>query len=563
MRRGILAICLFFSISLWLMLSHWATAALPPSAQSVKTNKSTEPRPQSKSRVYLLHSDVLYFDESISKTAQFLVGNVRFRHDGVLMFCDSALFYEATNSFDAYGNVRMVQGDTLTLTSDILYYDGMEQLAKSRHNVVLTHRETVLYTDSLDYDRLYDLGYYFDGGRLVDGENQLTSDWGEYSPTTREAVFNYNVRMVNPLPPAPADVTIISDTLHYSTLTKVAHLVGPSNVDSGTSHCYTENGFYDTNTEDFYLLDRSILTDQGKILTGDSICWNKKDSVGQAFFNAIYTDEINKNMMTGNYCYYDDKTGYSMGTDSAQLIDFSQKDTMYAHADTFKVFVYNYRTDSIYRNVHGYHHVRAYRVDMQAVCDSLVFTGQDTVVTMYKDPILWQQNQQIVGEEIKAFLNDSTVDSIQVLRQALSSEQIDESKYNQVAGQEMHSYFRDGKMYMIHVIRNTLVNYYPFDSDSILIGMNHLESTELKMYMDDEQKVDHIWTPAADGTLYPLLMIPPGHEFLPGFAWFGYIRPRDKNDIWVWRAKTAGTELKPIVRRNPPLQKLKKKIKTQ
>lgn len=553
--RRLALFSLLCMVMLWLTVSAGVAVSQPDKPKG----KKTEVRQQSESRIYLIHSDVLYYDQSIHRTAQFLVGNVQFRHDGVYMYCDSALFYEATNSFDAFGHVRMVQGDTLTLTSDILYYNGMDQLARSRENVVLTHRQTVLYTDSLDYDRLYDLGYFFEGGRLVDEENQLTSDWGEYSPKTHQAVFNYNVKMINPLPPAESKVIIVSDTLHYNTQNKIAHLIGPSNVDSGTSHCYTEDGYYNTVTEDFYLLNRSILTDQGKVLTGDSLCWNKNDSVGEAFYNAVYTDDINKNMMTGNYCYYDDKTGYAMGTDSAQVIDYSQGDTMYLHADTFKLFSYNYRTDSVYRNMHAYNHVRGYRKDIQAVCDSMVYTGTDSCLTMYKDPILWQQNQQIVGEEIKMFLNDSTMDSVQVLRQALTCERIDSVMYNQVAGQEIHTYFRDGKVYLTHVIRNTLVNYYPYDSDSLLIGMNHLESTELKMYMDEQQQVDHIWAPASDGTMYPLFLVPPAERYLPGFAWFDYIRPVDKDDIWVWRGKAAGLELKPTVRRQPPMQKLKNK----
>lgn len=522
-----------------------------------------EPREPSKDRVYLIHSDVLYYDESLHRTAQFLVGNVKFLHDGIYMYCDSALFYESTNSFDAFGNVRMEQGDTLTLTGDVLYYSGIDQLARCRHNVVLTHRtgkdkETVLYTDSLDYDRLYNLGYFFEGGRLIDEGNQLTSDWGEYSPETKESVFNYNVRMVNPIPPEEPRTVILTDTLHYNSESRLAHLVGPSNVESSSSHVYTENGWYYTTTEDFILLDRSIITDSGKKLVGDSVCWNKEDSVGEAFGNAVYTDEVNKNMMTGEYCYYDNKTGYSMATDSAMMLDFSQgPDTMYAHADTFKVFTYNINTDSVYRNLHAYRHVRTYKKDYQSVCDSLVYTGTDSCMTMYKDPIVWQQNQQILGEEIKAFFNDSTIDSLYVLRQTLSVERIDSVKYNQINGQEMHSYFRGGDIWLTHVIRNVHLNYYPYDSDSILIGMNHTESTELKMYMDEDRKLDRIWMPTATGTLYPLVMIPKEQLYLENFEWFDYIRPQNKDDIWEWRPKKAGTELKPTVRREAPLQKIK------
>ena len=123
-------------------------------------------REQSKTKVILLHTDNLTYDQYRHPGAQILTGNVQFQHDGVLMYCDSACFYEATNSFDAFGHVKMVQGDTLDLVGDMLLYNGLDQLARVRHNVVLTHRESKLYTDSLDYDRLYELGYFFEGGKV-------------------------------------------------------------------------------------------------------------------------------------------------------------------------------------------------------------------------------------------------------------------------------------------------------------------------------------------------------------------------------------------------------------
>jgi len=424
-----------------------------------------------------------------------------------------------------------------------------------RHNVVLTHRESVLYTDSLDYDRLYELGYFFEGGRLVDQDNELTSDWGEYSPSTREAVFNYNVRLVNPAPPAEPKTTLLSDTLHYNTRTAIAHIVGPSNIEHGESHVYSELGYYMTNEKIAYLLDRSILTENGKRLVGDSLVWLADEKIGKAFGNAIYTDAVNKNMFRGHYGYYDNRIGYAEASDSAVLTDYSQRDTLYAHADTFKLFTYNLDTDSVYRVLHGYHHVRAFREDVQAVCDSVVYSSLDSCMTMYKDPILWQQGQQLLGEEIKAFFNDSTLDSIQVLRQALSVERLDSVHYNQVAGKEMHSYFADGELYLTTSVGNVIVNYYPFDDDSLMIGMNHVETTLMKLYLKT-RKVDRIWMPAATGTMYPIPLVPPSVLYLENFAWFDYIRPRDKNDIFEWRPKYAGTELKKSVQRQAPKQRL-------
>ncbi len=511
------------------------------------------------SRIYLLHSDRLYHDTQIDAQAQILVGNVQFLHDEVLMYCDSALFYEASNSLDAFGNVRMVQGDTLSLTGDVLYYDGLEKLARVRNNVVLVHGQMTLYTDSLDYDRLYNVGYFFEGGHLVTEDNELTSDWGEYRPDTKVAVFNYNVHMVSPPAPQKVRTTLLTDTLYYNTETSVANTRGPSTIDDGDSHIYTEMGYMNSKNNDMTLLNRSEMSNTGKKLIGDSIVWNSVDSIGEAFGNVVYTDLLNKNAMTGNYCYYDDRIGYTMGTDSACVLDFSQgADTMYMHADSIKMYTFNIKTDSVYRVMHAFNHVRMYRTDIQGVCDSLVYQTQDSMMIMYKDPIIWTGVQQLLGEEIRAFMNDSTIDSIYVLRQTLSCERIDDRHFNQVAGHEMHSYLKDGELEMTHVIGNVIVNYFPFDEDSLMVAMNHIESTEMKMFMGENRKMKKIWMPAASGTFYPIPMIPSQLRFLENFQWFDYIRPISPEDIYVWRGKTKGTELKKSVQRTAPLQKLDK-----
>ena len=517
--------------------------------------KTAEKRPPSDSKVHLLHADCLYFDERLHRTAQILVGHVQFSHDGVLLFCDSALYYESTNSFDAFGHVRMNQGDTLMLNSEVLFYNGLDQLARARYDVELEHGTMTIYTDSLDFDRLYNLGYYFEGGRVLDHDNELTSDWGEYNPATHEAVFNYNVRLVNPAPPAKPETVLISDTLHYNTETAIAHIVGPSNIENGDNHIYSERGYYDTQKKHSHLLERSILTNNGKRLVGDSVVWNDDVAIAEAYGDIIYTDEVNKNMFTGEYCYYEDITGYVMATDSAVAIDYSQKDTMYAHADTFKVFTYNIDTDSTYRVVHAYYHMRAFRKDVQAVCDSMVYDTRDSILIMYRDPILWQAGQQQLGEEIRIFFNDEYIDSVQVLRQALSVEKIDSIHYNQVAGREMHTYFKDGEIYLSTSEGNVFVNYYPFDDDSIMVELNHTETSLLKMYVK-ERKVDRIWMPAATGVMYPIPLIPSNMYYLENFAWFDYIRPIDRYDIFEWRPKKAGSELKESVRHSAPKQKL-------
>ena len=513
----------------------------------VRPAKKGEQKP-AKSKVYLLHSDVLKKSPlNPDPDAQILIGNVAFRHDSVYMYCDSACFYEKTNSLEAFDNVKMVQGDTLFLYGDYLFYDGNTQIAQVRYNVRMENKNTTLLTDSLNYDRIYNLGYYFDGGTLMDEENVLTSEWGEYSPATKISVFNYDVKLVNP------KFTLTSDTLRYSTATKIANILGPSDIVSDANHIYSELGFYNTQIGQAELLDRSVLTNEGKCLIGDSLFYDRVKGYGEAFDNVIMTDTVNKNMLTGDYCYYNELTKYAFATKKAVVVDYSQGDSLFMHADTLQMYTYYLNTDSMFRETRAYHKVRMYRADVQGVCDSLVFSSKDSCLTMYYDPILWNNNQQLLGEKIMIYMNDSTIDWAHIQNQALSVEQLDSTSYNQVTGKEMKAWFQGGEMRKVDVIGSVRLVYYPMESDSTLIGMNVSETSLLNMFLENRKMKKMIMSPKSNGTLYPMLQRPPEKMKLDNFVWFDYIRPLDKEDIFEWRGKKAGQELKKSNRSAVPL----------
>lgn len=515
--------------------------------------KKHKKRPEGE-RVYLLHADELRYDMfGRNPDAQIVKGKVSFMHQGGHLTCDSAYFYQGTNSVKAFGHVHYRQGDTLSLTCERAEYDGMMQMMHARRNVVLHHRRQTLKTDSLDFDRLYNMANFFDGGTLIDGKDRLVSDWGEYHTETREAKFVFNVKLRS-----GKDV-VTTDTLYYDVPTSTAHMVGPSKIVSGSSVVHTADGYYDTKTDKAKLFGRSTLVDKDKSITGDSLYYVKNgESTG--YGNVVYVDKKNKNSLTCNYLRYNEKTGMGFATKRPVAIDYSQKDTLWMHSDTMRIYTFNINTDSVYRKVHAYPHVRAFRNDMQAICDSLVFNSKDSCMTMYKDPVIWNANRQMLGEEIRAYMADSTIRFAHVIGQALSIEQMPDSvHYNQITSSEMKSYFEKGEMKMTEAIGNVQTVYYMTnDKDSSLVGLNYLETDTMRMYLGAARKLDKIWTNKFTSTMYPITQVPPAKYKLPNFAWFEDLRPTDKNDIFVWRGKSSGTELKSIKRHEAPLQSLKK-----
>ena len=515
------------------------------SDDSAKNKKGTaKKKPVDKrKRVDLLHADEAQADKLLRPDVQVLIGSVKLRHDSMYMYCDSALIYEKTNSVEAFSNVRMEQGDTLFIYGDYLNYNGETQLAMLRENVKLINRKTILTTDSLNYDRLYNLGYYFEGGTLTDEENILTSDWGEYSPATKIAVFNHEVKLANPR------FTLYSDTLKYSTDSKIATILGPSNIVNEKNHIYSERGFYNTAKDQAQLLDRSVLTNEGKKLVADSLFYERKTGYGEAFYNVVMNDTINKNMLTGDYCFYNELTESALATQKAVAIDYSQGDSLFMHADTLKMNSYFVKTDSAYREMKAYHKVRIFRKDIQGVCDSLLFSSKDSCLRMYHDPIIWNEKQQLLGEEINVYMNDSTIDWAHIINQALTVEQKDSIHYNQISGKEIKAYFQGGEARKIDVIGNVLVIYYPEEKDSTMIGMNTSETSLLNLHLMNRKMEKMVMSPKSNGTLYPMDQIPVDKMKLPTFVWFDYIRPQNKDDIFNWRGKKSGETLRKTTRK--------------
>ncbi len=543
-------------LSLFLLLTT-AFSALSPAGGSPKIKNSKSPRPKG-GDIVVRHSDKISYDEALMPGVQIFVGNVEFFHDGVILKCDSANFYQESNSFAAFDRVDMRQGDTLSLKCDYLFYDGNSQVAQARYKVVLRHRKSTLYTDSLDYDRLYSMGYFFEGGKLVDGNTTLTSDWGQYDAQTRQAVFNYNVELQSP------DYRMSTDTLYYNVLSKDAHSAGRSNVVSGTTNIYTENGHFNTANDKAILLNRSVVEDNNRKLVADSIVFDKQQGVAEGFGDFVVNDDANHSILSGDYCYYNDSTGISIAHGRALLKNYAEPDTLFLHADTLKILSYNLKTDSVYRVVHGYYHSRSFREDVQSVADSLSFNSRERRLSLFGNPIVWNGRNQIVGEEIHSFFNDSTIDSIYVVNQALMCEQLDSLNFNQIASKEMHMYFTDGEMRESHAVQNVNVNYFQLDDkvkdDTVVIAMNHAETSLMKTYFKDK-KVSKVWTAEAEGTFYPIVFVTPRLRYLDNFAWFDYIRPRDKYDLFEWRGKPADKVLHKTKRREVPYQTLKKKKK--
>ena len=512
------------------------------------------------SLVYLEHSQTLSFDEQRLPDAQILRGDVRFRHDSVIMYCDSAYFFEKENSLHAFGHVHMVQGDTLEGFGDVLFYNGNTKLARLRRHVRLIHQKTTLTTDSLNYDRKKNIAYYFSGGMIEDSLNTLTSRWGQYTPDNHQAIFRDEVKLVNP------KFVLTADTLGYNTETYQSDIVGPTTIlyDEETTILST-NGWYNTQTELSMLLDRSrIIHVDGITLTGDTIYYDKANGYGRSLGNIESTDSTNHMTLYGNVSEVWEDGGRGYVTDSAMLLDWSDSTAFtYMHADTlwteeisYPIFTLKMRDsllvdsvmvaqnpdtiwrDTTYQQLRAFWHVRVFRNDIQAVCDSARYHGRDSLLTLFGMPICWNEDNQMSADQIDIYFKNETVDYMHGVGNALAVKREGFSEFNQLAGKEMLAYVKDGDVYLVDVKGNAETIFYPREDEGSYVGVNRTQSSFVKMYMQNRQ-IDHVvFTTATTGVMIPIDQALPEETKLSGFFWAEAERPLRPADIFLYPPRT-------------------------
>ena len=617
-------------------------------------------------KIFLEYADSLFKDESRLDTVekQIVKGNVKFRQGGMWMYCDLAYYYPDLNSLDAFGNVKMEQGDTLFVYSDKLYYDGNERMARLKNGptnqkVKLINRDVTLTTDSLDYSIAMELGWYRQWGTIDDKVNTLTSLFGEYSPGTKNADFYHDVVLVN----NKDGFTMYTDTLRYNTDTHIARIESKTEIQGENDTIFTTRGVYNTEEGNAELLSRSTIVHRDSnnnitTLEGDSIVYDKITRVSRAYMFGsqlkhpmpmVLTDTTHKMTLIGGYGEYNDLTKEAFATTYPLLIEYSQGDTLFLRADTIKTFIakemvrgsrrvtrsgfpeYNgvpvltakdgkvtlddafFRGDMpllkaalamlnavapqqpinnenalplpepldpmselqqglaeegidsvpdagmlshtdlsgeevvqpadtlplIEKEFHvaqAYHRARFFKQDIQGVADSIIFVEKDSMMYMFRKPIVWSGERQVTGNRIDVHFNDSTADWALLPESGLLSELVDEDFYNQLAGKKLLARFADQTLKNLDVSGNVEMIFLPQESDSTYNRMVAAESSYLALEMKDN-KIDRLkmW-PEVNGTVTPLFMVKKSQQYLRQFRWWGSLRPERERigERWRW-----------------------------
>ncbi len=478
---------------------------------------------QKPKQIEIISTNSLEFDKSTGSDAKKLIGNVQFQHENAVMYCDSAFFYTEQNIVDAFGNVSIHQGDTLHLYGKLFHYDGNTKVVQMRNNVRLIDKQSTLTTDYLDYKIDESVGYYINNGQIVNADNQLKSQEGYYYAKGKLFFFKGNVEIKNP------KYLIKSDTLKYNTVSRIAYFLGPTEIFSQNNYIYCENGWYNTklNISKFY--KNAYLTGEKRMLKGDSLFYDRNKGIGKAYHHIQLIDSARKTILTGNYAYYVEKPEFALITDSAMLILYNDKDSLFLHADTLKLKTISDSSEN--KVIFAYRKVKFFKPDLQGKADSIVFLTSDSTLHMYHLPVLWSENNQFSANKIELHFANQQIHSMDFIENSFIIAKEDTDKFTQVKGKNMKGFFKNNDLYKLQVTGNAQTLYYAKDNNKI-IGANRAFCSQINVMLVNRKISRIVFLTQPDATFYPLNKLTEEEKYLKGFGWYENQRPLSVKDIF-------------------------------
>lgn len=508
---------LLLFIGLCLLLTHFNTVAQAPK------------------KIKIEYSDYADRNEAEIPGAALLTGNVRISHDGVIMHCNKAYFFESENYIKAFGDVRMIQGDTLFLDGRYAEYNGMNKQAFATGNVVMRSPDMTLKTDTIYFDRNIQEAYYRTPGTILNKDNVLKSNTGRYYVNQKKFQFLTAVTLTNP------KYVMKSNHLDYFNNSGHAYLFGPSTITSEQNFIYTEKGFYDTKKNAGHFLNHSYIKYKDRRIEGDSLYYDRKIEFASATRNVKITDTINKGIIKGHYGEVYKLKDSMFVTKRAVAINLVDNDSVYIHG---KKLLLTGKPEN--RVIRAWPDARFYKSDMSGKCDSIHSSQVTNLTKLIRKPILWNFDNQLTGDVMHLIGNKETekLDSLKVLGNSfIIAKDTLGTGYNQVKGVNLYGKFRDNKLYEVDIVKNTECIYYMRDEDQNLIGINKSAGSRINLTLN-KNKIDTMTVyDAPAGEITPEKDFPENARKLRGFNWRGDERIKSKDDIFPPEENELGAKL--------------------
>ncbi len=467
---------------------------------------------------------ILYADHAITDRhypdKQLLSGEVKIEHNGAFLYCDKAIVDKIKNSAIAVGNVRLEQGDTITMRSGYLKYDGTKSFAQAFDHVVLKDSKMDLATDTLYYDRVKQEAYFTSGGVIHDSINTLESRYGRYYLNEKRFRFTQNVHITNP------DYQIDSYQLDYFTQTGVSIFSGPTKIYNKKSYIYAEKGHYDSKNEVSWFVKNAFIKHKHTSIKGDSLYYDRRLDYATGNDNVVVFDSINRTWIYADYVQRWVKQDSIKVSQNPLVISINKKDTLYMRATRFIT-----SGKEKHQKVWGFDNVKFYNKDFTGRADSIYRQEDIRLMKLLNNPVVWSNKSQITGDKI-IIKSDSLnqADSLRIPKNVFIIQK-DSLGYNQIKGNRLLGKFKDNAIDHINIYGNTEIIYYLREEDGQLTGIEKNKSSRIYIQFNDGEIGSIGLYEKPDGIIYPANDFPASQHKLKGFKWLGKLRIKSKEDV--------------------------------
>jgi lipopolysaccharide export system protein LptA len=503
----------------------------------------------SRKQIHIIQAARLSFQQLDSaNNLQSLAGGVIVQQENTLFYCDSAVLNNTTNVLEAFGHVHINDADSVHTYADYLKYVGNEKKAYLKKNVRLTDGRGTLTTSDLIYDVSTKIATYINGGRVVNNKSVLTSEEGMYYGDTRDIYFKKKVRLKDP------DYNITADTLLYNTYTERATFVSLTRIENGRRKIITREGYYDLKSKKSYFGKRSTIVDSTTTLIADEVAYDDSTGFGEARGNVFLRDTAQGFTMLSNNLKINRNMQSLLATINPVMILKQQGDSILIAADTLlsgritdliktrKIpridTVSNFNDPSLSKDSNrnryfeAYRNVKIFSDSLQAVGDSLMYTGVDSVFRLFNDPIVWANDNQVTGDTIYLFTKNKKPELLQVFENALAISKVSGDFYNQVKGRTINGFFNKGEIQLFRAKGVAEVVYYTQDDDSSFIGVNKTKADLVNVLFQNKKPQRVSFVKDGTGTLYPMRQVDHIDIRLRGFKIQEDRRPKTKFDLF-------------------------------
>lgn len=289
---------------------------------------------QKDSLVRLLGCDELQQVEEYGQSYRKALGHARFEHNSTLLICDTALWNVNQNVINAFGNVQIIQNNTV-LSSESLDYLIDQNLAQFRGALVQLRDKdgNTLRTTDLDYNTKDSVAVFRNGGALRDKDGQIIeSDDGHYYSKLKTFSFTNNVNMYTD------SIFVKTDDLDYNTGTNVATFGTGTNAWRDNNMLSSQAGFYERTLEKFTFFRNVHILTENQEAWADTLVYYRVPNNVEMFGHVELLDTTRNVAAVAGYVQYIDSLSFIKLTREPAVIAISEqgekRDTAYIGADT-------------------------------------------------------------------------------------------------------------------------------------------------------------------------------------------------------------------------------------